>query len=175
MPLILFPWQQGEARNSVERCQKHYCTEFTICCHSHIKRAGKLLFITSCFFLYSSPLLLCHSVQVRPSLSVFYCTLQYSWRCLTSIQCPLWHRSLLALNESRMAKWETKLSIQNHKTDFLNGAIERPSKSDIPWEETIGRCEPWKMAWIQTMSFSSPLPTKKKEGKSSEKWLKIKL
>lgn len=86
----------------------------------------------------------------------------------------IWHRSVLALNESRMVKWETKLSIQNHKTAFLNGTMEQPSRSDIPWWKTIERREPWKMARIQSTSFTSPLLIKK-EKENFWKLLKIKL
>lgn len=57
------------------------------------------------------------------------------------------------------------MSIQNHKTAFLNGTMEQPSRSDIPWWKTIERREPWKMARIQSTSFTSPLLIKKEKRK----------
>ncbi len=61
--------------------------------------------------------LLCHfketqpsdpSMQVWPHLSVFYYALQYSWRCLTSVQCPYdtGHCSL----KMRVGWWNEKLN-----------------------------------------------------------------
>lgn len=141
--LILFPWQEGEARNSTELCQKCYCTKFTVftCLWKNaLDQVSKPCFITLCFSVYSSrqlcPLHVSKpmSLQVnttaesRPAgVAVPLCLLlhpavQLAVPDLHSVS--IWHRSLLTLNESRMVKWATKLSIQSHKTAFLNSTIE---------------------------------------------------
>lgn len=90
--------------------------------------------MTSCFILYFSPPLSNSCVTTtntttrskHADVAVPLCVLLHP---AVQLAVPdlypmsIWYRSLLALNDSRMAKWKTKLSIQYHKTTFLDSTI----------------------------------------------------
>lgn len=127
----------------VQSCARNAIAQnllFTCLWKNALDQVSKPCFITLCFSVYSSrqlcPLHVSKpmSLQVnttarsRPAgVAVPLCLLlhpavQLAVPDLHSVS--IWHRSLLTLNESRMVKWATKLSIQNHKTAFLNSTIE---------------------------------------------------
>ena len=92
----------------------------------------------------------------------------------------IWHRSLLALNESRIAKWETKLSIQNHRAAVF---VERHHRAAFKqWHSLVENN--WKLWALENslntdhafqFTFSKRKGKKKKKKNKFREWLKIKL